>query len=147
MLFNPVRLYGVAVPGLAEVSRLLPHKLQEVPGLLSGRIGGQGSVPARAARMGSIAGEKASAKTGTPRDFYQQLDPPALAEHVLTIMAPQVPEIVDSVMEQRHPQLWANLPPRLKDAVYRRVRAHPPPLPAGGPLPIGWQNPPHLAPR
>ncbi len=123
MLFNPVRLYGVAVPGLAEVSRLLPHKLQEVPGLLHGRIGWQGIVPARAAKMGSIAVDKAIAKIGTPKDFYQQLDPPALAEHVLAIMTPQVPEIVDTVMQQRHPQLWANLPPRLRETVHRRVRA------------------------
>jgi uncharacterized membrane protein YheB (UPF0754 family) len=123
MLFNPVRLYGVAVPGLAEVSRLLPHKLQEVPGLLYGRLGWQGIVPARAAKMGSIAVDKAIAKIGTPRDFYQQLDPPTLAEHVLRILTPQVPEIVDSVMQQRHPQLWATLPPRLREAVHRRVRA------------------------
>ena len=121
MLFNPVRLYGVRIPGLAEVSRLLPHKLQEVPGLLYGRLGWQGIVPARAAKMGSIAVDKAIAKIGTPKDFYQQLDPPALAEHVLTIMTPQVPEIVDSVMQERHPQLWANLPPRLKETVHRRV--------------------------
>jgi len=122
MLFNPVRLHGVAVPGLAEVSRLFPHKLQEVPGLLYGRLGWQGIVPARAAKMGSIAVDKAIAKIGTPKDFYQQLDPPVLAEHILTIMTPQVPEIVDSVMQQRHPQLWANMPPRLKLAVHRRVR-------------------------
>jgi hypothetical protein len=123
MLFNPVRLYGVEVPGLAEVARLLPRKLQEVPGLLSGRLGWQGIVPARAGKMGSIAVDKAIDKIGTARDFYQQLDPPTLAEHIVTIMTPQVPEIVDSVMQQRHPQLWASLPPRLREAVHRRVRA------------------------
>src|SRR3712207_2736615 len=122
MLFNPVRLYGVAVPGLAEVTRLLPHKLQEVPGLMYGRIGWQGIVPARAAKMGSIAVDKAIAKIGTPRDFYEQLDPPVIAEHIVTIMAPKVPEIVDGAMMRQHPQLWTNLPQRLRDAVYTRVR-------------------------
>jgi uncharacterized membrane protein YheB (UPF0754 family) len=121
MLFNPVRLHGVRVPGLADLARLLPHKLQEVPGLLHGRIGWQGIVPARAAKMGSIAVDKAIAKIGTPREFYEQLDPPAIAEHIVGIMAPQVPTIVDSAMQRQQPSLWANLPPRLKDAVYQRV--------------------------
>ena len=83
MLFNPVRLYGLTVPGLAELARLLPRKLQEIPGLLYGKLGWQGIVPARAAKMGSIAVDKVIAKIGTPADFYQQLDPPAIAEHIV----------------------------------------------------------------
>lgn len=121
MLFNPVRLYGVTVPGLADLARLLPHKLQEVPGLLYGKVGWQGIVPARAAKMGSIAVDKAIAKIGTPADFYQQLDPPAIAEHIVSIMEPQVPEIVDGVMRRQQPQLWSNLPPRIREAVISRV--------------------------
>jgi uncharacterized membrane protein YheB (UPF0754 family) len=121
MLFNPVRLHGVAVPGLAELARLLPHKLQEIPGLLYGRLGWQGIVPARAAKMGSIAVDKAIAKIGTPKDFYEQLDPPAIAEHIVQIMAPQVPEIVDNAMMRQQPQLWASLPKRLREAVHTRV--------------------------
>ena len=123
MLFNPVRLYGVKVPGLADLARLLPHKLQEIPGVMHGRIGWQGIVPARAAKMGSIAVDKAIAKIGTPKEFYEQLDPPAIAEHIVSIMAPQVPEIVDGVMQRQNPQLWSDLPPRLREAVYDRVTA------------------------
>ncbi len=122
MLFNPVRLHGVRVPGLAEVARLLPHKLQEIPGLLYGRLGWQGIVPARAAKMGSIAVDKAIAKIGTPKDFYEHLDPPAIAEHIVTIMAPKVPEIVDNALTRQQPRLWLNLPNRLKEAVYARVQ-------------------------
>lgn len=121
MLFNPVRLHGVHVPGLAELSRLLPRKLQEWPGLLHGRLGWQGIVPARAAKMGSIAVDKAIAKIGTPGDFYRRLDPPAIAEHIVAVMRPEVPEIVETVMLRRHPQLWAGLPRRVKEGVYSRV--------------------------
>lgn len=121
MLFHPVRLHGVRVPGLAEIARLLPPKLQEIPGLVYGRLGWQGIVPARAAKMGSIAVDKAIAKIGTPKDFYQQLDPPAIAEHIVTIMGPKVPEIVEGVMLREHPQLWLNLPPRIREAVLTRV--------------------------
>jgi uncharacterized membrane protein YheB (UPF0754 family) len=121
MLFNPVQLHGVKVPGLAELTRLLPRKVQEIPGLLHGRLGWQGIVPARAAKMGSIAVDKAIAKIGTPKEFYEHLDPPAIAEHIVTIMKPQVPEIVDGVMQRENPQLWADLPPRLREAVTARV--------------------------
>jgi uncharacterized membrane protein YheB (UPF0754 family) len=121
MLFNPVRLHGIHVPGLAELTRLLPRKLQEVPGLLHGYLGWQGIVPARAAKMGSIAVDKAIAKIGTPKDFYEHLDPPAIAEHIVQIMAPQVPSIVDNAMSQQQPHLWDSLPNRLKEAIYARV--------------------------
>jgi hypothetical protein len=39
MLFAPVRFHGVAVPGLRQLSRVLPRKVQEVPGFLQGGIG------------------------------------------------------------------------------------------------------------
>ena len=75
MLFNPIRFHGVRIPGMRELATLLPRKLQEVPGLLQGGIGWQGIIPARAAKMGSIAVDKAIAKLGTPAEFYQQLEP------------------------------------------------------------------------
>ena len=78
-------------------------RLQEIPGLLDGGIGWQGIVPGRAAKMGSIAVDKVIAKIGTPKEFYEQLDPPAIAEHIVTIMEPKVPEIVDEVMVRQHP--------------------------------------------
>ena len=62
MLFNPVRLHGLRVSGLAELARLAPHKVQEIPGLLHGVVGWQGIVPGRAAKMGSIAVDKVIAK-------------------------------------------------------------------------------------
>ena len=52
MLFSPVQFHGVRVPGLRQLSRVLPRKVQEVPGFLQGGIGWQGIVPARAAKMG-----------------------------------------------------------------------------------------------
>ncbi len=37
MLFSPVQFHGVTVPGLRQLSRVLPRKVQEVPGLPPGR--------------------------------------------------------------------------------------------------------------
>ncbi|MDQ3572436.1 MAG: hypothetical protein M3383_06195 [Actinomycetota bacterium] len=122
MLFNPIRFYGFRVPGLRELSTLLPRKLQEVPGIMQGGVGWQGIVPARAAKMGSIASDKAISKLGTPAEFYQQLEPDQIAEHIVTMFKPQIPEVVDRVMKREQPDLWDDLPPRVKRAVYDRVQ-------------------------
>ena len=70
---------------------MLPRKLQEVPGILQGGVGWQGIVPARAAKMGSIAVDKAIAKLGTPAEFYQQLEPEKIAEHIVKMFRARAP--------------------------------------------------------
>jgi uncharacterized membrane protein YheB (UPF0754 family) len=123
MLFSPVRFHGLRIPGLRELATVLPRKLQEVPGLLQGGVGWQGIVPARAAKMGSIAVDKAIAKLGTPGEFYQQLEPEKIAEHIVTMFRPEIPELVDEVMRREHPRLWRDLPRPVRDAVIERVQA------------------------
>ncbi|MGN6721842.1 MAG: hypothetical protein ACTHJM_04445, partial [Marmoricola sp.] len=122
MLFAPINLYGIDVPGLKPLSRILPRKLQEIPGLLHGKLGWQGIVPARAAKMGSIAVDKAIAKLGTPKEFYQQLEPDQIAEHIISMFRPQMPEIVDEVMRREHPGLWRDMPAGGKRAIVERVQ-------------------------
>ena len=119
MLFSPVRFHGFRVPGMRELATLLPRKLQEVPGILQGGIGWQGIVPARAAKMGSIAVDKAIAKLGTPAEFYQQLEPDQIAEHIVTVFQPDSPQLVDDVMRREHPRLWRDLPGPVKQARLR----------------------------
>ena len=123
MLFSPVRFHGVKVPGMRELATLLPRKVQEVPGLLQGGIGWQGIIPARAAKMGSIAVDKAIAKLGTPAEFYQQLEPDQIAEHIVTTFRPEIPALVDEVMRREHPRLWLDLPLSVREAVVERVQA------------------------
>ena len=123
MLFSPVQFHGIRIPGLRELGTVLPRKLQEVPGILQGGLGWQGIVPARAAKMGSIAVDKAIAKLGTPGEFYQQLEPDKIAEHIVTIFRPEIPQLVNEVMLAEHPRLWRDLPRPVKEAVYERVQA------------------------
>lgn len=122
MLFNPVRFHGFRIPGLQELSTLLPRRLQEVPGIMQGGVGWQGIVPARAAKMGSISVDKAISKLGTPREFYEQLEPEKMAEHIVSLFEPEVPAIVDRTMRREQPEVWQSLPPRVKQAVYGRVQ-------------------------
>ncbi len=123
MLFNPVRFHGWRVPGLLEFSTLLPRKLQEIPGIMQGGIGWQGIVPARAAKMGSISVDKAISKLGTPSEFFQQLEPEKMAEHIVSVFEPEIPAIVDRTMRRDSPALWNDLPERARQAVYARVQA------------------------
>jgi len=122
MLFNPIRFHGFTVPGLYELSRLLPRKLQEIPGVMQGGVGWQGIIPARAAKMGSIAVDKAIAKIGTPSELFQEMEPDKIAEQMTVMFEPRVPQIVDKTMRREQPGLWANLPPRAKQALYERVQ-------------------------
>lgn len=122
MLFNPVRFHGFRIPGLLELSTVLPRRVQEIPGIMQGGVGWQGIVPARAAKMGSIAVDKAIAKLGTPGEFYRQLEPDQIAEHIVTVFQPEIPTLVDDVMRREQPGLWRNVPPGAKQAVYARVQ-------------------------
>ncbi|MCX6396767.1 MAG: hypothetical protein NTV23_09805 [Propionibacteriales bacterium] len=126
MLFSPVRFHGFAVPGLKQLSRVLPRKLQEIPGILQGGIGWQGIVPARAAKMGSIAVDKAITKLGTPGEFYQQLEPDKIAEHIVKVFEPDMPRMIEDVMEREHPNLWRDLPTPARKAIIARVQAQMP---------------------
>jgi uncharacterized membrane protein YheB (UPF0754 family) len=121
MLFNPLRFRGVRLPGLAAVAELLPRKIQEIPGVMHGGVGWQGIIPSRAAKMGSIAVDKGIAKLGSPRDFYGQLDPEAIAEHILITSQRDIRDVVERIMRREHPTLWRDLPPRVRETVHQRV--------------------------
>jgi hypothetical protein len=123
MLFEPTRFHGVHVRGLKQLARALPRKVQEIPGLLEGGLGWQGIVPARAAKMGSIAVDKVIAKVGTPKDFYDQLEPEKIAEHIVTVFEPDLPQLIDDIMRREQPRLWRDLPAWGKQAVVTRVQA------------------------
>jgi uncharacterized membrane protein YheB (UPF0754 family) len=139
MLFAPVHFHGFRVPGLAELSRALPRKLQEVPGLMIGGLGWQGIVPMRAAKMGSIAVDRAISKLGTPSEFYEQLEPERIGAHIVDVFRPQLPAMVTAIMRREHPGLWRDLPgwgrqgvidrvtgqlPAIVDSVTREIGAH-----------------------
>ena len=89
---------------------------------MQGGVGWQGIIPSRAAKMGSIAVDKGIAKVGSPRDFYEQLDPDRIAEQILITSRSDMRDLVDRIMEREHPQLWHELPPRVREAVHERVQ-------------------------
>jgi uncharacterized membrane protein YheB (UPF0754 family) len=122
MLFHPIRFAGFRMPGLAALAGLLPRKLQEIPGIMHGGVGWQGVVPSRAAKMGSIAVDKGIAKLGRLSEFYEQLNPDKIAEHILATSQRDIRDVVERIMQREHGQLWNDLPPRVREAVHARVQ-------------------------
>ena len=103
MLFYPVHFAGWRLPGLRSLASLLPRRIQQVPGVMQGGVGWQGIIPSRAAKMGSIAVDKGIAKLGSPADFYRQLEPETIAEHILETARDDIDEVVDRIMEREYP--------------------------------------------
>jgi uncharacterized membrane protein YheB (UPF0754 family) len=121
MLFYPVHFRGIRIPPLAPLVGLLPRKIQQVPGIMQAGLGWQGIIPSRAAKMGSIAVDKGISKLGSPREFYEQLEPDKIAEQILINSRQDVHDLVDRIMEREHGQLWRDLPPRARQALHDRV--------------------------
>jgi uncharacterized membrane protein YheB (UPF0754 family) len=122
MLFYPVHFRGLRARWIQSLARLLPHKLQQIPGIMIGGIGWQGIVPSRAAKMGSLAVDSGIAKLGTPREFFQQMDPDRIAQQILDSTRGDMREIVDRVMTREHPRLWRELPEPIRELVHVRVQ-------------------------
>jgi uncharacterized membrane protein YheB (UPF0754 family) len=87
-----------------------------------GGIGWQGIVPSRAAKMGSLAVDSGISKIGTPKEFFQELDPEQIAQQIVDSTRGDIDEIIDRIMEREQPRLWHELPSRLKQLVHRRVK-------------------------
>jgi uncharacterized membrane protein YheB (UPF0754 family) len=124
MLFRPIRFHGIRVPGLRVLFPFLPRRVRILPLIrYDGRLGWQGIVPSRADKMASISVDKGLAKLGSISDFYRELDPDKIAEHLAAVAQTEIRDVVEAIMEQENPQLWHDLPPVIKEAVFARVRA------------------------
>lgn len=123
MLFRPLRFHGVRVPGLKVLFPFLPRRVQVLPLIrYDGGLGWQGIIPSRADKMASIAVDKGLLKLGDVGDFYRELEPDRIAEHLATVAQAEIRDVVEQIMRQENPQLWNDLPPLVREAVHARVK-------------------------
>lgn len=123
MLFWPVVFRGIRIPGLAVAYPYFPRRMQVLP-TFSGdgeRLGFQGFIPARAEKMASICADKALLRIGSPREFIEELDLDGIADHIAELVRPQVPSLVDEVMNREHLDLWRGVPRPVKQLVFQQV--------------------------
>jgi uncharacterized membrane protein YheB (UPF0754 family) len=121
MLFYPVHFKGYRSRSLRAVAKLLPRKVQQIPGVMLGGIGWQGIVPSRAAKMGSLAVDAGIAKIATPGEYWSQLNPEEMSAQIVESTRDDMRETVNRIMSREHPRLWRDLPLAVKELVYARV--------------------------
>ena len=123
MLFRPLAFHGVRVPGLKLVYPFLVRRVQVLPLVRhDGKLGWQGIVPSRADKMASIAVDKGLLKLGNMQDFYRELEPDRIAEHLAEVAQAEIRDVVEHIMRQENPALWHDLPGPVREAVHARVR-------------------------
>jgi uncharacterized membrane protein YheB (UPF0754 family) len=123
MLFNPIRFHGTRIPGLKLLYPYLPRRVQVIPAISKdGKFGWQGIVPSRVDKMASISVDKALAKVGSISDFYQQLEPDKIADHLVATAQGEIRAVVERIIAREHPQMWRDLPPTVREAIHTRVR-------------------------
>jgi uncharacterized membrane protein YheB (UPF0754 family) len=116
-----VHFRGYRSTTLRSLAKLLPRRLQQIPGVMLGGIGWQGIVPSRAAKMGSLAVDAGIAKLGTPGEYWSQFNPDQMATQIVETTRDDMRETVDRIMLREHPRLWGDLPAQVKALVYARV--------------------------
>jgi uncharacterized membrane protein YheB (UPF0754 family) len=122
MLYRPVEFHGIPIPGLKRIAPRLPRKIRELPGVMRGGLGWQGIIPSRAAKMGTIAVDKQISSVGTPAELYEKFGPDAITEHIVQSSQDEIRDVVERVLEREHPELWRDLPPRVRETLHARVR-------------------------
>lgn len=121
MLFYPTDFVGVRLPGLKGVAPSLPRRIQQIPGVVEGKLGWQGIIPSRSARMGTIAAEKGIAKIGTEAEFYERFDPDRIATHIVTESSDEIRELAAEIIRAEYPEIWHSTPRPTREFILSRV--------------------------
>lgn len=93
-----------------------------------GPFGWQGVIPGKAAKMASISVDKGLAKLGSLSEFYEKLDPDAIARHVVGDSGEEIRRLVDQIAARESPEVWLELPDSVREAVLDRVERELPAL-------------------
>jgi uncharacterized membrane protein YheB (UPF0754 family) len=81
--------------------------------------------------------DKALLKVGSISDFYQQLEPDKIADHLVATAQSEMRQVVERIIMREHPQLWRDLPLSLREAVHARVEQELPTIVRGITAEIG----------
>ncbi|WP_336001738.1 DUF445 domain-containing protein [Halorientalis halophila] len=121
LLFHPLDFHGFKMPGLKQLAPMLPMKIQQIPGVMEGKIGWQGIIPSRSAKMGSIAYDTSIAKLASQREFYERFDPDRIAQHIVTESRDNVHAYVDDLMSREQPVVWSSIPDGSRKFVHSQI--------------------------
>lgn len=84
-------------------------------------FGWQGLIPAKRRQMAEIEVELVLGKLLSVEELAKRLDPNALTEAIERRLKQVIRKVVNNVMQESAPQLWASMPVQGKNLVYRRI--------------------------
>ncbi len=85
-------------------------------------FGWQGIVPSKVEKMSSIVVDRILSKLGTIEEFFQEMQPEKIAEHMTAMVINHIEEYTDEIMTEKNAVLWENIPRVVKNRVYARAR-------------------------
>lgn len=94
-------------------------------------FGWQGIIPAKVDKMAAIVVDKTLQKLGSLDEFFREMEPEKIAEHISRVAQARVEDYTDEVMSEKNSVLWENLPIIVKRRVYQRVSRQIPELMEG----------------
>ncbi|MBV9362652.1 MAG: hypothetical protein JOY89_00300 [Solirubrobacterales bacterium] len=89
-------------------------------------LGWQGQIPSHAAKMASIAMDSITTTVLKPDELFARIDPDELTRELEGPLHEAAEEIVDGIMVEYQPRLWAALPAAAKRAVIANVERRAP---------------------
>ena len=101
--------------------KMMFHPLEFV-GIKEPWLGWQGIVPRKCAKMARIACDTMVPRLITEKEIFSRLNPAEVAKILGPPDHEQLRALVDDIMREHNPELWALLPERIKDMAVRRVR-------------------------
>jgi len=84
-------------------------------------LGWQGQIPSHAAKMASIAMDSITTTVLKPEELFARIDPDELTRELEGPLHDAAEEIVDGIMIEYQPRLWASLPVAAKRAVIANI--------------------------
>ncbi|RXK47333.1 DUF445 domain-containing protein [Halorientalis pallida] len=121
LLFHPLEFRGFEMPGLKQLAPMLPMKIQQIPGVMEGKIGWQGIIPSRSAKMGSVAYDASIAKLASQQEFYERLDPDRIAQHMVDQSRNNFHAYVDELLGREQPVVWNSIPNGARQFVHAQI--------------------------
>ena len=122
MLFHPIRFRGFRCPAWRARRSSCRASSSRSRGSCTAASAGRGSSPRarrRWARSRSTRGSRSSARRATSTSSSTPSRSPSTSSRR---RAGDIRDVVERIMEREHPQLWHDLPPRVREAVHARVQ-------------------------
>ena len=91
-------------------------------------LGWQGIVPMKARKMAGISVDNILSKLGSLSEVVQEMDPKAIAAHIVKVVEPQIDTYTEEAMIKERRVLWENLPVTVKNQISARVKREMPKL-------------------